>query len=82
MIETILISISIFMMVIGACFSFFAELVFLSLPDVFSRAHASVKASSFGVMLILLGVFIYFIAKAGHFNSHLLLGIILYFLTG
>ncbi|SFV43789.1 Hypothetical protein SSCIU_00578 [Mammaliicoccus sciuri] len=70
------------MMVIGACFSFFAALGILRLPDVFSRAHASGKASTLGVMLILLGVLIYFIAKEGHFNVQLLLGIIFIFITG
>nr|WP_263315139.1 monovalent cation/H(+) antiporter subunit G [Mammaliicoccus sp. Marseille-Q6498] len=82
MIETILISISVIMMVIGAFFSLFAALGILRLPDVFSRAHASGKASTLGVMLILTGVLIYFIGKDGHFNVQLLLGIIFIFITG
>ncbi|GGI38939.1 monovalent cation/H(+) antiporter subunit G [Mammaliicoccus stepanovicii] len=82
MIETILISISVIMMVAGAFFSFFAALGILRLPDVYSRAHASGKASTLGVMLILTGVLIYFIGKDGHFNVQLLLGIIFIFITG
>lgn len=53
----------------------------IRLPDVYTRNHAASKSTTLGVITILLGTFIYFYAKHGHFNSRLLLTILFILFT-
>lgn len=82
MTETIVISIGLILVIIGALFSALAAIGMLRLDDVYSRAHAAGKASTLGTMLLLTGTFIYFIGKEGYVNFQLLIGIAFVFLTG
>lgn len=53
----IVISIFIF---IGALFVFIASLGLIKFKDIYSRLHASTKATSFGILLIIIGIAIFF----------------------
>lgn len=66
---------------IGAFLNLIAALGVLRLPDVYTRNHAASKASTLGIMSILLGTFLYFYLINDHFNSRILLGIVFFFLT-
>ena len=65
----------------GVIFTIVAVIGVLRLPDVYTRSHASTKSVTFGVLCILLGVFIYFWLIEGDFNIKLLLGIFFLFFT-
>mgnify|MGYP002759520048 FL=1 len=82
MIETIIISISIILIMIGALISAVAAIGLLRLEDVYSRAHAAGKASTLGAMSLLFGSFLYFIVKDGYTNMQLIIGIIFVLITG
>ncbi|MCO4338873.1 Na+/H+ antiporter subunit G1 [Staphylococcus agnetis] len=82
MTETIVTSIGVLLVIIGALFSALAAFGILKLDDVYSRAHAAGKAATLGAMLLLTGVFIYFIGKEGYVNFQLLIGIFFVFITG
>ncbi len=48
------------LLVLGASFMFVAALGIIRLPDVFTRMHATTKASSFGTGLMLVSMILYF----------------------
>ncbi|WP_062350308.1 monovalent cation/H(+) antiporter subunit G [Bacillus kwashiorkori] len=79
MTETVKIIVVVFLL-IGAFFSLVAALGVVRLPDVYTRNHAASKSATLGVMVILIGTFIYFYA-AGHSNTRLLLALVFIFLT-
>ncbi|MEW8970071.1 monovalent cation/H(+) antiporter subunit G [Mesobacillus jeotgali] len=66
---------------IGAFLSLVTAFGLIRLPDVYTRNHAASKSATMGVMLVLLGTFIYFWFIEHHFNSRLLLGVLFIFLT-
>ncbi|CAM3909250.1 monovalent cation/H(+) antiporter subunit G [Mesobacillus thioparans] len=66
---------------IGAFLSLVTAFGLIRLPDVYTRNHAASKSATMGVMLVLLGTFLYFWLIERHFNSRLLLGIAFIFLT-
>jgi multicomponent Na+:H+ antiporter subunit G len=66
---------------IGAFLSLVTAFGLIRLPDVYTRNHAASKSATMGVMLVLLGTFLYFWLIEDHFNSRLLLGIGFIFLT-
>ncbi|MCE4050969.1 MULTISPECIES: monovalent cation/H(+) antiporter subunit G [Bacillaceae] len=66
---------------IGVLLHLVAALGVIRLPDVYTRNHAASKASTLGIMVILLATFLYFYFINGHFNSRILLGIVFFFLT-
>ncbi|WP_079507167.1 monovalent cation/H(+) antiporter subunit G [Mesobacillus jeotgali] len=65
----------------GAFLSLVTAFGLIRLPDVYTRNHAASKSATLGVMLVLLGTFLYFWLIEDHFNSRLLLGIGFIFLT-
>lgn len=65
----------------GAFLSLVTAFGLIRLPDVYTRNHAASKSATMGVMLVLLGTFLYFYLVEDHFNSRLLLGIGFIFLT-
>lgn len=67
--------------VVGTIFTIVTMIGVLRLPDVYTRAHASSKSATLGVLSILLGVFFHFWLKEGHFSIQLLLGIAFLFIT-
>ncbi|MGA9228179.1 MAG: monovalent cation/H(+) antiporter subunit G [Mesobacillus sp.] len=66
---------------VGAFLSLVTAFGLIRLPDVYTRNHAASKSATMGVMLVLLGTFLYFWFIKDHFNSRLLLGIGFIFLT-
>lgn len=82
MIETILISLSLFFVIVGAIISALSALGILRLQDVYGRAHAAGKAATLGSMSLLLGVFLFFIGKDHYANPQLLIGILFILITG
>ncbi|WP_370642502.1 monovalent cation/H(+) antiporter subunit G [Virgibacillus salidurans] len=67
-------------LLIGAFFSFLGAFGLIRLPDVYNRAHAAGKSSTFGVIFLILGTFLFFLST-GEFNAKLLLAILFVFLT-
>ncbi|WLR55761.1 monovalent cation/H(+) antiporter subunit G [Mesobacillus subterraneus] len=66
---------------LGAFLSLVTAFGLIRLPDVYTRNHAASKSATMGVMLVLLGTFLYFWLIENHFNSRLLLGVAFIFLT-
>ena len=66
---------------LGAFLSLVTAFGLIRLPDVYTRNHAASKASTLGIMSILLGTFRYFYFINDHFNSRILLAIVFFFLT-
>ena len=66
---------------LGAFLSLVTAFGLIRLPDVYTRNHAASKSATMGVMLVLLGTFLYFWLIENHFNSRLLLGVVFIFLT-
>ena len=65
----------------GAFLSLVTALGLIRLADVYTRNHAASKRATMGVMLVLLGTFLYFHYIEQHFNSRLLLGVAFIFMT-
>ena len=57
MIKEILVSVFI---LAGSLFILIASIGIVKMPDIYTRMHAATKATSWGIMLILLGVMIFF----------------------
>ncbi|TDM12534.1 monovalent cation/H(+) antiporter subunit G [Macrococcus lamae] len=82
MIDTIINIAAMIFILLGATMSFVSALGLYRLPDVYTRAHSASKASTLGVMFIMTGVLLFFIAKDHQFQPSLLLAILFIFLTG
>ena len=82
MITTIIISIAVIFVMLGALISAFAAIGLIRLKDVYSRAHAAGKAATLGAMFLLFGAFLYFIGTEGYVNMQLIIGIIFVLITG
>jgi len=74
--------------IIGSVFIFLGVLISLisavglvRFPDVYTRSHASSKASTLGVLSTLTGTLLYFWISDGFFSIRLILGIFFVFLT-
>lgn len=65
----------------GALISALSAFGLIRLPDVYLRSHAATKSSTLGVLLILMGAFLYFAFYVDHISAKLLLGIIFVFIT-
>lgn len=66
---------------LGAVISVISVFGIIRLPDVYLRSHAATKSATLGVLLILLGGFLYFWIFESHFSIKLLLGIVFVFIT-
>ncbi|WP_204668984.1 monovalent cation/H(+) antiporter subunit G [Gracilibacillus alcaliphilus] len=66
--------------IIGVFFAVVSAIGILRLKDVYSRAHASGKSATLGVIFIMLAVFIHFLSQ-GDLNAKILLAILFLFLT-
>jgi multicomponent Na+:H+ antiporter subunit G len=65
----------------GTVITFISSIGVIRLPDVYTRAHATTKSASLGILTILLGAFIYFLFIHQIISIRLLLGIVFVFLT-
>lgn len=66
---------------LGAIVSAVSAFGLIRLPDVYLRSHAATKSSTLGVLLILVGAFLYFMFYVDSISAKLLLGIIFVFIT-
>lgn len=82
MITTIVISIALILVIIGSLISALAAIGILRLDDVYARAHAAGKAATLGAMLLISGVFLFFIGREGYVNMQLIVGILFILITG
>lgn len=82
MIDTIMISLSLFFVIVGAIISALSAIGILRLKDVYGRAHAAGKAATLGAMSLLLGVFLFFIGQDHYVNPQLIIGILFILITG
>ncbi|HLR18535.1 MAG TPA: Na+/H+ antiporter subunit G1 [Staphylococcus sp.] len=82
MITTIVISIALILIILGSLISALAAIGLLRLDDVYSRAHAAGKAATLGAMLLISGVFLFFIGREGYVSMQLLIGILFILITG
>ncbi|WP_251519318.1 MULTISPECIES: Na+/H+ antiporter subunit G1 [Staphylococcus] len=82
MIAKIVISIALILVVLGSIISALAAIGLLRLEDVYSRSHAAGKAATLGSMLLISGVFLFFIGEEGYVNMQLLIGILFILITG
>ena len=78
MIGEVLAAIFIFL---GSIIAFFSAIGTLRFPDVYTRSHAASKSAALGVLLVLVGVFIYFAFVYGYISIRLLIGIFFVFIT-
>jgi len=65
----------------GACLSLISSFGMIRLPDFYTRSHAAGKTTTLGVLLVLVGAFLYFIIESGRADAKLLLGILFVFIT-
>jgi multicomponent Na+:H+ antiporter subunit G len=80
-IEAIVKGIVLFLVVFGTVINLISSLGVIRMRDVYTRAHATTKSATLGVLSILLGAFIHFMYSYQIFSVRLLLGIVFVFLT-
>ncbi|TDM03750.1 monovalent cation/H(+) antiporter subunit G [Macrococcus carouselicus] len=80
--EMILNGLAILFILVGSLFSLVSAIGLFRLPDVYTRAHAASKASTLGVMFIMVGVMFFFLGKDHVFQPSLLLAVLFIFMTG
>src|SRR5699024_9904406 len=66
---------------VGSIISVISAFGMISFPDVYSRAHDGTKSSTLGILLTLVGAFIYFWVIELLFSIRLILGIIFVFIA-
>lgn len=69
------------LILVGGAMAVISAIGIIRFPDVYTRSHAGTKSSTLGVLLTLLGAFLFFWAKDSFVSIRLLLGIIFVFLT-
>lgn len=69
------------LVVLGTVIMLISSLGVIRLPDVYTRAHATTKSSTLGLLCILAGTFIHFLHEHQLVSVRLLLGILFVFLT-
>lgn len=74
-------AVALLLVITGTVVTFIASIGVLRLPDVYTRAHATTKTATLGILAILLGAFIYFLFIHNVVSIRLLLGIVFVFLT-
>lgn len=70
-----------FLIMIGSIISLISALGIIRFPDVYTRAHAATKSTTLGVLLSLVGAFIYIWMTEGYISVRLILGIVFVFIT-
>lgn len=69
------------LVVAGTVIMLISSLGVIRLPDVYTRAHATTKSSTLGLLCILVGAFIHFLYHHQIVSIRLILGILFVFLT-
>ena len=71
----------ILLVVFGTVINLVSSLGVIRMRDVYTRAHATTKSATLGILSILLGAFIHFMYSYQIFSVRMLLGIVFVFLT-
>lgn len=66
---------------LGTAATLLSSLGVIRLPDVYTRAHATTKSTTLGILFILLGAFLYFLFMHQTISIRLILGVIFVYLT-
>lgn len=66
---------------IGTFFIFSSSVGMIRFPDIYTRLHAATKASTLGIIFLILGAFLYLYVKENIVSGKLLLAIFFIFLT-
>lgn len=69
------------LILIGGIISVISALGIIRFPDVYTRAHAATKSTTLGVLLSLIGAFIYIWMTENFISVRLILGIVFVFIT-
>ncbi|GIN21845.1 MAG TPA: Na+/H+ antiporter subunit G [Bacillus bacterium] len=69
------------LILIGGIISVISALGIIRFPDVYTRAHAATKSTTLGVLLSLVGAFIYIWLTENFISVRLILGIVFVFIT-
>ncbi|WP_338048365.1 monovalent cation/H(+) antiporter subunit G [Paraliobacillus sediminis] len=70
-----------FFVLLGALFMLLGAIAIVRLPDVYTRINAATKASTLGVVGIMIGLFLFFVFEDNIVSGKILLTIIFVFLT-
>lgn len=70
-----------FFILLGALFMLLGAIAIIRLPDTYTRINAATKASTFGVIGSMIGLFIFFISSQDQMSGKVLLTIVFVFLT-
>jgi multicomponent Na+:H+ antiporter subunit G len=73
MIEIVMTSIISIFLLGGALVTTFAMIGIVRLPDMYSRLHAATKSSTLGVIMLMIGTFLYFWYVQGEIDTQILL---------
>lgn len=66
---------------LGTLATLLSSLGVIRLPDVYTRAHATTKSTTLGILFILLGAFIYFLFTHQIISIRLILGVVFVYFT-
>ena len=69
------------LILIGGIISVISATGIIRFPDVYTRAHAATKSTTLGVLLSLVGAFIYIWMTENYISVRLVLGIVFVFIT-
>jgi len=69
------------LILIGGIISVISATGIIRFPDVYTRAHAATKSTTLGVLLSLVGAFIYIWLTENYISVRLMLGIVFVFIT-
>ncbi|GAK08757.1 Na(+) H(+) antiporter subunit G [Geomicrobium sp. JCM 19038] len=69
------------LVLIGVALALISAFGLIRLPDVYTRSHAATKSATLGVLVTIIGAFLFFGLSEGVYSVRLILGIIFVFLT-
>ncbi|EZH65049.1 cation:proton antiporter [Bacillaceae bacterium JMAK1] len=69
------------LVLIGVALALISAFGLIRLPDVYTRSHAATKSATLGVLVTIIGAFLFFGLSEGVYSVRLILGIVFVFLT-
>ena len=81
MIEILMISLISILLLGGSLVTSFSMIGIVRLPDMYSRLHAATKGATLGVIMLMLGTFLYFWYVKGEIDSQILLAAVFILIT-
>lgn len=81
MIEILMTSLISILLLGGSLVTSFSMIGIVRLPDMYSRLHAATKGATLGVIMLMLGTFLYFWYVKGEIDSQILLAAVFILIT-